>query len=170
MGSSEEVADILPTQAIVVLGCPVRAGGVPSPALERRVRGAVHLYDQGVAEVIVMSGGPGRHGVEAHAMRDLAVTLGVPSPAIQLEVESRSTRENARFTARLELRRVVVVSDAFHLPRARALFLEHFDEVQVYGVRGPGHRKHVAREQVIRVLTTAAAVLQRARSLRSSTA
>lgn len=168
------MADILPTQAIVVLGCPVRAGGVPSPALERRVRGAVHLYEQGVAEVIVMTGGPGRHGVEAHAMRDLAVTLGVPRPAIQLEIESRSTRENARFTARFtahtELRRVVVVSDAFHLPRARALFLEHFDEVQVYGVRGPGHHKHVAREQVIRVLTRAAAVLRRARSLRSSTA
>lgn len=167
------MAAILPTDAIVVLGCPVRADGLPSPALDRRVRGGVELYERGVASVIVMTGGPGRHGVEAHAMRDLAVELGVPQDAIRVEDASRTTAENASMTAARAaewgLDRVVVVSDQFHLPRARSLFLEHFQEVQVYGVRGPGHHKHLAREQVIRAITRAAAALRRARSRRSST-
>lgn len=91
------MADIV--SAIVVLGCPARAGGVPSPALERRIRGGVRLYERGLASVIVMSGGPGPHGVEAHVMRDRAVELGVPAHAIVVEDASRDTRENALFTA-----------------------------------------------------------------------
>ena len=59
-------------------------------------------------------------------MQQLALGLGVPPSACLLEEESRTTRENARFTAQLlrarGIQQVLLVSDGYHLPRARMLF------------------------------------------------
>ena len=66
-------------------------------------------------------------------MRDLAVRLGVPSEACLLEEQSHSTEQNARFSSEvlrsLGARRVVVVSDPYHLLRARQYFRLHGFEV-----------------------------------------
>ncbi|MDY7227644.1 YdcF family protein [Hyalangium rubrum] len=116
-----------PADALVVLGARVLPGGVPSGALQARVEKAVELYQQGVAPRLVFSGGVGVNPPsEAQVMRALAVRLGVPSEACVLEEQSHSTEQNARYSARLlrELgaRRVVVVSDPYHLLRARQYF------------------------------------------------
>lgn len=59
-------------------------------------------------------------------MRRLCRELGVPDEALLLEAQSRSTWDNARFTAALlrarGLGRVLLVTDAFHLYRARQHF------------------------------------------------
>ena len=59
-------------------------------------------------------------------MRALAVQLGVPEEACVLEEASHSTAQNARFSAELlralGARSVVVVSDPYHLLRARQYF------------------------------------------------
>jgi len=59
-------------------------------------------------------------------MLALATRLGVPAEACVLEEESHSTEDNARLATKLlrELgaRRVVVVSDPYHLLRARQYF------------------------------------------------
>jgi uncharacterized SAM-binding protein YcdF (DUF218 family) len=116
-----------PADALVVLGARVLAGGVPSGALQARVEKAVELYQQGLAPRLVFSGGVGDHPpAEAQVMRALAVQLGVPSEACILEEQSHSTEQNARYSAELlrsmDARRVVVVSDPYHLLRARQYF------------------------------------------------
>lgn len=113
--------------ALVVLGARVLPGGVPSGSLVARVEQAVALYHRGVAPWLVLSGGVGAHAPsEARVMLALAVEAGVPSSACVLEEQSHSTEGNARLSVRLlrerGARRVVVVSDPYHLLRARQCF------------------------------------------------
>jgi uncharacterized SAM-binding protein YcdF (DUF218 family) len=117
-----------------VLGARVLPNGQPSPALRARIEKAVDLYHQGVAPRLLFSGGVGVNPPsEARVMRELAVQLGVPSEACLLEEQSHSTEQNARFSAELlrslGARRVVVVSDPYHLLRARQYFRLHGFEV-----------------------------------------
>jgi len=111
----------------VVLGSKVYPGGRPGPALARRARHAVRLYQRGLAATVVCSGGLGENPpTEAEAACGLAEQLGVPSSAILLERESHSTEENALYTAAL-LRAhgrttAIVVSDGYHLYRTEMLF------------------------------------------------
>ncbi|TSC29521.1 YdcF family protein [Corallococcus sp. Z5C101001] len=113
--------------ALVVLGARVLPGGMPSGALVARVGQAAALYHRGTAPWLVVSGGVGVHPPsEARVMRGLLEEAGVPSSACMLEEDSHSTRDNARFSASLlrarGARRVVVVSDPYHLLRARQCF------------------------------------------------
>lgn len=119
---------------IIVLGARVLPGGVPSGALRARVEKAVSLYKRGAAPVLLFSGGLGDNApTEAKVMRDLAVSLGVPDEACLLEEESHSTDENARYALRLVpmAKSVVVVSDPYHLLRARQVFRTYGHEVSV---------------------------------------
>jgi uncharacterized SAM-binding protein YcdF (DUF218 family) len=77
----------------------------------------------------VACGGEAWNGVvEADAMAGLLREGGVPEHAIVRERRSRDTLENARFAARLleahapGAREVLVVTCAWHLPRAVRLF------------------------------------------------
>jgi uncharacterized SAM-binding protein YcdF (DUF218 family) len=112
-----------PAQAIVVLGARVHPGGVASGALRARVERGAALFEQGLAPWLVFSGGVATHPpAEALVARGLARSLGVPASACLVETESRTTQENAVFTARLlkarGLSSVLLVSDPFHLFRA----------------------------------------------------
>jgi len=123
-GQRERVA---PADAVVVLGARVLEGGVPSATLRARTEKAVELYHQGVAPRLVFSGGVGVYPPsEASVMLAVATALGVPADVCSLEEGSHSTEDNARLTAgvlrRLGARRVVVVSDPYHLLRARQYF------------------------------------------------
>jgi uncharacterized SAM-binding protein YcdF (DUF218 family) len=116
-----------PAEVAVVLGARVLEGGVPSGALRARVEKAAALYHQGLVPRLLFSGGVGVHAPsEARVMREVALGLGVAPEACFLEEESHSTEENARLsTAWLRTRgltRVVVVSDPYHLLRARQYF------------------------------------------------
>lgn len=109
-----------PTDAIVVLGCP------PSARLERRVARGARLYWAGAAPALLLSGG-GRGAVpEAVLMQRMALACGIPAAAVLVEPNSRDTLGNARETAQMlrarSWRRVVLVSDRAHLPRAALLF------------------------------------------------
>ena len=106
--------------AIVVLGC---AG---SARLQRRVEYGVRLYREGVAPVLLLSGGGNGPEPEAEIMRRIALALGVPQAALLIEPNSRDTLGNADEAALLlrahGLRTVVLVSDRAHLRRAAPLF------------------------------------------------
>ena len=86
----------------------------------------MRLFEAGAAPLLLLSGG-GRHAApEAEAMRALALAAGIPEAAILVEPRSRDTLGNARECALLlrarGLRRVMLVSDRAHLPRAALLF------------------------------------------------
>lgn len=116
--------------AIVVAGCRVHADGTPSVALERRTRLAVRLWKEGYAPKIMFTGGVGEGRIsEAAAAAGMARAQGVPPQAIGVEDRSRSTEENARFSRELlGQARVLVVTDSFHVYRARRVFARHFPE------------------------------------------
>ncbi len=135
--------------AIVVLGCRVDAAGLPSERMRRRMALAVALYRDGAAPLIVLSGGGLGPVAEAAAMRDLALAAGIPAAALLLEPDSRDTLANAVNTARLlkalGKRRVVLVTDRLHLPRAALLFRRAgLDIVGVAGVPARSIRKALA--------------------------
>ncbi len=125
--------------AIVVLGCRVYPDGQPSQALARRVDRAVELFLAGRAETLVLTGGAGDTGfVEAEVAAARAESLGVPRTAMILETRSTSTEENAQFAAEaIQGRRVVVVTDAYHVLRSERVFSRHFHEVAVVGTVSP---------------------------------
>ena len=59
-------------------------------------------------------------------MRQFLSDLGVPPDAVLIEEQSRSTYENAQHTAQLlqrhEIKQILLVTSALHLPRALATF------------------------------------------------
>ena len=124
--------------AIIVAGCSVYPDGKPSPALEWRVRKAVDLWKHGISARVVFTGGLGDFGpTEAEASARLAVELGMPRSVMTLEEHSRSTLENAqnagaKFPNAAQMR-VLVVTDAYHVFRARRLFARFFREADAVG-------------------------------------
>lgn len=125
--------------AIVVLGCRVDADGRASSALEARAREGARLWLDHRAPVVLLTGGVGRYAPsEAEAASRVVEAAGVPRDAILLESDSTSTLENASFARAIipALRRVIVVSHSFHLPRAMRIFRRHFDEVSGSPVTG----------------------------------
>jgi uncharacterized SAM-binding protein YcdF (DUF218 family) len=110
-------------RAILLLGAAVRPGGEASPALARRTHAAARLWHAGAAGVVVPCGGTGAHPpAEAEVMCRLLREAGVPEAALHPETRSTSTAENVAFALpilrELGLRAVLIVSDAWHLPRA----------------------------------------------------
>ena len=123
----------LKADAIVVLSGDVRKRVFPRSDIEvggNRVLKAIRLYKSGAAPIIVMTGGSGDFFdpsfKESVLMRDLAIEFGVPKEKIIIETESRNTRENVVYTKQLldkiNVKRVILVTSAFHLPRSCALF------------------------------------------------
>lgn len=115
-----------PVDAIVVLGAPLRPDGQLSLAGRERVFEGVRCYNEGLAPLLVFTGGAAHSAAEGPEMARRAEELGVPSEAILVEDRSTTTSENARFTAELLRSRGVqsvwVVSQPFHLRRGRRLF------------------------------------------------
>ena len=129
-----------------MLGCRLFPGGRASERLRRRVAVGIALYREGAAPLIVMSSGGAGPISEAAVMRDLARNAGIPETVLMLEPESGNTFENAANTARLlheaGKRRVVLVSDRVHLPRATRMFRQAgLDVVGVAGVPASSMRR-----------------------------
>ena len=127
-------------QAIVVLSSsfyapnPPRPRTVPGWGTYLRCRHAAWLYREGWRMPVVASGGRQGDRVMAEIMRDALVAEGVPRESIWLEGESGSTQENAAFSAKLLLprgiRRIVLVTEAYHMRRAERYFRKEGFEVE----------------------------------------
>ncbi len=125
--------------AIVVAGCRVMPDGRPSPALARRVEHAAALWHDGVAPLLVLTGGVGDNPPsEAEVAASHARALGVPEAALVRETGSTSTDENARLAAQLigNEARIVVVSDRYHVFRCERVFGQYFEQVMGTGSKG----------------------------------
>lgn len=113
--------------AIIVLGGGLEKDGTLSPASLTRTVHGIRLFRQGFAPIVVFSGGVIDGQIsEAAAMAAVAKELAIPSEAILNETESVNTATAAEALARVlhprGIRRILLVSDAFHIPRAQAAF------------------------------------------------
>lgn len=115
-----------PAQAIIVLGA-AQYNGRPSPVFRARLDHAADLYAEGIAPLVVVTGGKilGDTFTEAGAGADYLHSRGIPDDAILRETTSRnsweSLRASARFLKARGVERVVLVSDPFHSLRVRLI-------------------------------------------------
>jgi len=118
--------EIRPVDAIVVLGT-AQYNGRPSPVLRARLDRVLEVYDEGLAPLVVVTGGKqeGDQFTEAEASHDYLVERGVPDFAILLEDEGRDSWESLQGVAEIlearGLSRVLLVSDGFHLFRVKKM-------------------------------------------------
>ena len=116
-------------QVMIVLGCKVEEWG-PSVLLQDRLEEALDYWEEHPGLTIVVSGGqgPNEPTTEARAMADYLIDAGVPEEQLLLEDQSHNTDQNLRYTMALLEEEdlepgegVVIVSNGFHLARARLL-------------------------------------------------
>jgi uncharacterized SAM-binding protein YcdF (DUF218 family) len=113
-----------PADAIVVLGA-AQYNGRPSPVFRARLDHALQLYREGLAPRLVVTGGVGRGDTvsEATVARHYLLNRKVPANAIVSEPQGRSTEASmtavAGWLEAAHLRRVILVSDPFHMFRLR---------------------------------------------------
>lgn len=124
-----------PADVAVVLGAKAYANGALSTSLEDRVRTGADLYKSGLVRYLVMSGGVGESGVdEPTAMRARAVALGVPASAVLMDPAGDNTdatvRETTAIFAEHGFRRVLAVSQFYHLPRIKLAYRQAGWDVQ----------------------------------------
>lgn len=122
-------------QAIVVLGggrltnAPEYAGqDIPSSASLQRLRYAAHLYRSTHLPVLVSGGRPdGGYTSEASVMAHV-LQEDFSVPVRWLEPASNNTAENAQLSARMlraaGVKRILLVTDAIHMQRAKWIFMQ----------------------------------------------
>jgi uncharacterized SAM-binding protein YcdF (DUF218 family) len=115
-----------PTEAIIVLGT-AQYNGWPGPVFRARLDRAIELWRAGYAPLLVVTGGkmPGDGYTEAEAAWAYLTDAGVPAEAIVIENAASDTWESMQGVAALlqprDINEVIVVSDGFHLFRARMM-------------------------------------------------
>lgn len=114
--------ELRPADAILVLGA-AQYNGRPSPVFRARLDYALELYNQGLAPLLVMTGGVGQGDTlsEGEVGRRYALAHGIPDSAILVEGEGSTSAESVRAAAALlhdrGLDRALLVSDPFHMLR-----------------------------------------------------
>ncbi len=116
-GVAHSRPEIKHADAVIILGAAIN-----TPALTNRTKEALELYEQGKADVMVLSGGKIADAdiSEAEFMEKVIKKNANGEVNYILEEESHSTYDNINNSkAKLEGKSsVIVVSDAFHLARA----------------------------------------------------
>ena len=116
-------------QVMVILGCQLHSWG-PSVMLQDRLDRALEYLEEHPDMTVVVTGGQGADEPEAEAetMARYLTERGFPQEQVLLEDRSHNTFQNFAFTRTLleergyDLSRgVVVVSNGFHLARAKML-------------------------------------------------
>ena len=112
--------DVLPRRIAIVFGAGLWRDGTPTPVLRDRVQTAANLYFDGKVEKLLMSGDNRFVDYnEPEAMRQYALSLGVPDEAMVLDYAGRRTYDTcyrARDIFRVDS--AILVTQGFHLPRA----------------------------------------------------
>ncbi|MGH7457462.1 MAG: YdcF family protein [Longimicrobiaceae bacterium] len=115
-----------PAGAIVVLGA-AQWNGRPSPVLKARMDHAIGLHREGVAPVIITTGGVGARDTvsEATVAKRYAVEQGVSADAVFTETSGlrtvQSMRTVVKMMERLGIDSAILVSDPFHMLRLKVL-------------------------------------------------
>ena len=117
------------SDAIVVASAGVHRSGAPSPGSALRAYAAAKLYLEGIAPLIIITGGvtiPYQPPVNIKGMAIILQGMGVPAKNIIIENRSVDTYRNGiettKILKRLELKTVLLVSHDYHLFRLVSVF------------------------------------------------
>jgi uncharacterized SAM-binding protein YcdF (DUF218 family) len=121
-------ADIGSAEAIIVLASGMAGEMTLDDESLRRTAEGVRLYQQGLAPLIVFSGGVTVNDTlsESEIRAKFARDVGIPAEAILLEKTANTTREESVRVAELlslrGARRVLLVTESLHMNRGKRLF------------------------------------------------
>ncbi len=109
-----------PARVAIVFGAGLWRDGSPTPVLRDRVATAANLFFAGKVEKLLMSGDNRFEDYnEPAAMRDYAISLGVPKDAIVLDYAGRRTYDTCYRAGEIfAIDSAILVTQRFHLPRA----------------------------------------------------
>jgi vancomycin permeability regulator SanA len=121
-------------QVALVLGAGLNRDGSPGVVLRDRVDAAAELYFLGKVQKLLMSGDNlSRYYNEPGAMFDYALSLGIPAEDIVLDYAGSRTYDSCFRAAEIfSVKKLIVVTQAYHLPRA--IFLCNAFNINAYGV------------------------------------
>lgn len=127
---------------VIVLGAKVKPGGVPSLSLKNRLEEAVKYLNKYPHVKVIVSGGQGadEDRTEASVMLKYLQDNGIDTNRILVEDQSTSTYENLLFSKELlptGTKRITIVSNDFHLKRAKYLAESLDFEVDVVAAETP---------------------------------
>ena len=127
--------------AIVVYGAAEYVGH-PSPVYRARLDHAYSLFQQGLAPIVITTGGAGKDPrfSEGQVGRDYLESRGIPDANMIAETQGGDTDESTQRVAVIlrvnGLRRVLLVSDAYHMFRAKQMMAAQ--GIEVYLSPRPG--------------------------------
>jgi SanA protein len=117
----------------IVFGAGLWRDGSPTPVLEDRVKTAAGLFFAGKVETLIMSGTTVAHYNETRAMRNYAMSLGVPNEVIVQDYGGLRTYDTCyRALHHFGVEQAILVTQSFHLPRA--LFICNALGLDAHGV------------------------------------
>jgi SanA protein len=115
------VADVAgaPTRPVaLVLGNYVYPNGRPAAALAGRLATGLALYQAGRVKQVIVSGLAEPGYDEPHSMQAWLIARGVPPADIVVDVRGHRTAASMASAVELGFRSMLVVTQAYHLPRA----------------------------------------------------
>lgn len=121
--------------AIVVFGAAEYVGR-PSPVYRARLEHAYELFERGMAPLVITTGGSGKdpNFSEGQVGRDYLANRGIPDVNLIAETQGTDTEHSARRVAAImqanDLKSALLVSDAYHVYRAKRM-MEH-EGITVY--------------------------------------
>lgn len=135
-----DATDAPARRVAIVFGAGLRRDGTPTTILRDRIETAARLYFSGKVEKLLLSGDNRFVDYnEPEAMRQYALSLGVPDDAIVLDYAGRRTYDSCyRAKAIFGLSEAILVTQKFHLPRA--LFLCDALGLEAVGVEAKNHK------------------------------
>src|SRR5579871_5859278 len=148
--------ELHPADAIVVFGA-AEYSGHPSPVLKARLDHALELFHEGVAPVVITTGGAAADPVfsEGGVGRDYLMRHGVPERSLIAETQGNDTSQSSVRVAVIMrangLHSCIAVSDAYHVFRIRKL-LEHEGIGPVYVAPRADSKPHSVLQRAIAVL------------------
>ena len=106
--------------AVVVLGAGLKSDGTPSNMLEDRLKGAIELYQKGIAPKIIVSGDcSGDDYDEVSAMQQYCIKNGVAEEDIVRDDNGFSTYETMNNVVReMGYSNIIVVTQKYHVYRS----------------------------------------------------
>ena len=131
--NEEQAKELEDVDCILILGAGIW-GENPSPMLEDRLLQGISLYQNGVANRIVMSGDHGRDNYdEVNVMKRFAIEKGVKSEDIFMDHAGFSTYDSMyRAKDIFEAKKIVIVTQKYHM--YRAVYIAEQLGLEAYGV------------------------------------
>ncbi len=142
--------------AIVVMGV-AQYDGRPSPQLQARLDHVLTLWKEGVAQLVVTTGGnqPGDRFTEARASADYLIAGGIPESSISMEDIGSTTLQSLQSVAEIlksrGLASVEIVTDPYHALRSQLIAQDlgltaHVSPAENSAVTGGAEKRRMINE------------------------